>query len=94
MISATPVALACRAGCVIALLVVFQAAIGRPIEGLVAGVRLVAVAVLAIGVTLTTRFTEMAEWLERTLRRLRVPPSRVFRTGVTVGLDALLDLRS
>lgn len=71
---------------VIAVLAGFQALIGRPEEGLVASTRLLAVAALALAVTLTTRPTAMVDWLERTLRRLHVRPVRVFRIGLTVGL--------
>jgi biotin transport system permease protein len=71
---------------VIAVLTAFQVLIGRPEEGLVAATRLLAVAALALAVTLTTRFTALVEWLERTLRRCRVAPARVFRVGLTVGL--------
>lgn len=71
---------------VITLLTAFQALIGRPVEGLVTATRLLAVAALALAVTLTTRSTAMVEWLERTLRRLHVRPVRVFRIGLTVGL--------
>lgn len=71
---------------VIAVLTVFQALIGRPAEGLVAAVRLLAVAALALAVTLTTRPTAMVDWLERTLRRMHIRPVRVFRIGLMVGL--------
>jgi biotin transport system permease protein len=71
---------------VIAVLTMFQAAIGRPIEGLAAAGRLLAVALLAVALTLTTRPTAIVDWLERLLRRLRVRPARVFRIGLTVGL--------
>ena len=71
---------------VIAVLTVFQALIGRPAEGLVAAVRLLAVAALALAVTLTTRPTAMVDWLERTLRRMHIRPVRVFRIGLTAGL--------
>jgi biotin transport system permease protein len=71
---------------VIAVLTGFQALIGRPEEGLLAATRLLAVAALALAVTLTTRPTAMVDWLERTLRRIHVRPVRVFRIGLTVGL--------
>jgi biotin transport system permease protein len=71
---------------VVVLLAVFQALIGRPVEGMVAGVRLLAVAALALAVTLTTSATQIVDWLERTLRRLRVRPARVFRIGLVIGL--------
>jgi biotin transport system permease protein len=71
---------------VIAVLTAFQALIGRPEEGLLAATRLLAVAALALAVTLTTRPTAMVDWLERTLRRMHVRPVRVFRIGLTVGL--------
>lgn len=71
---------------VIAVLTAFQALVGRPVEGLVTATRLLAVAALALAVTLTTRPTAMVAWLERVLLRLRVRPARVFRIGLTVGL--------
>lgn len=71
---------------VIAFVTVFQVLLGRPEEGFLAATRLLAAAALALAVTLTTRFTAMVEWLERTLRRCRVSPARVFRVGLTVGL--------
>ncbi len=71
---------------VISVLTAFQALIGRPVEGLVAAARLLAVAALALAVTLTTRPTAMVDWLERTLRRLHVRPARVARIGLMVGL--------
>ena len=71
---------------VIAVLTVFQALIGRPVEGVVTAMRLLTVAALALAVTLTTRPTAMVEWLERMLGRLHVRPPRVFRVGLTVGL--------
>lgn len=71
---------------VITVLTVFQVLIGRPAEGLVAAVRLLAVAALALAVTLTTRPTALVDWLERTLRRMHIRPVRVFRIGLTVGL--------
>jgi biotin transport system permease protein len=71
---------------VIAVLTAFQALIGHPVEGLVTAMRLLAVAALALAVTLTTRPTAMVTWLERTLLRLRISPVRVFRIGLTVGL--------
>ncbi len=70
----------------IVVLTAFQALIGRPVEGLVAAIRLLAVAVLALSVTLTTSSTQMVDWLERVLLRLRVRPARVFRLGLVVGL--------
>lgn len=71
---------------VIVVLTVFQMLIGRPLEGLVAAARLLSVAGLALAVTLTTPATAVVAWLERLLRRLRIPPQRVFRAGLTVGV--------
>ena len=71
---------------VIALLTVFQVLLGRPEEGLLAATRLLAAGALAFAVTLTTRFSAMVDWFERTLRLCRVSPARVFRVGLTVGL--------
>lgn len=71
---------------VIALVTAFQVVVGRPEEGVLAAARLLAAAALALAVTLTTRFTEMVDWLERFLRLCRVAPARVFRVGLTVGL--------
>lgn len=64
----------------------FQALIGRPVEGMVAAARLLAVAALALAVTVTTSVAAMVDWVERSLTRLRVGPARVFRVGLTIGL--------
>lgn len=71
---------------VIVLLAVFQVAIGRPVVGAIVALRLLAVAGVALAVTLTTPFAAMVAWFERVLRRLRVRPDRVFRAGLIVGL--------
>ena len=70
----------------VAVLTLFQVVIGRPWEGLAAALRLLAVAAVAIGVTVTTSVTQMVDWIERTLLRLRVRPARVFRIGLAFGL--------
>jgi len=71
---------------VVVLLAAFQALIGRAEQGLAAGARLLAVAALALAVTLTTSSTQMVDWLERALLRLRMRPARVFRVGLVIGL--------
>jgi len=68
------------------VLVAVQAAIGRWDEGFVAAGRLLAVAMLAVAVTLTTRSADLVAWLERVLTALRLRPRRVFRAALAVGL--------
>jgi biotin transport system permease protein len=68
------------------LLVTVQAALGRLEEGLVAACRLLAVAAVAVAVTLTTRSADLVAWFERMLSALRFRPRTVFRAGLTVGL--------
>lgn len=70
----------------VALLLAVQVVIGRPGAGVLAALRILAVAALAIGVTVTTSHTQMITVLERGLRRLRVGPTRVFRLGLTIGV--------
>lgn len=64
----------------IALLVVIlaavQAAIGRAEQGAHAGLRLLAIAALAVLVTATTPAPAMATWVEDAFTRLRVHPDR------------------
>jgi biotin transport system permease protein len=64
----------------------FQVAVGRWREGLVAGVRIVAAAGAATALTVTTPFTAVVEAVERLLHRLRVRPARVFRVALAVGI--------
>lgn len=69
-----------------AVVVGFQVLLGRTEAGLVAGTRILAVAALAIAVTLTTSHAEMLGWLERTLRRVGVRPAARFRVALTIGI--------
>lgn len=68
------------------VLALLQALIGRPEQGATAMARLVAVAMLALAVTLTTRATDLVERFEALLRRMRLRPDRVFRAGLTAGV--------
>ncbi|MGD9696664.1 MAG: energy-coupling factor transporter transmembrane protein EcfT [Thermoleophilia bacterium] len=70
----------------VAVVVLAQVLLGRHSQGLHAGLRMLAVASLALAVTLTTAHTAMVAWLERSLARLRVAPARRFRAGLAVGL--------
>lgn len=70
----------------VAVLTAFQIVIGRPEEGVMAALRLLAVAAVAIAVTMTTSITQMVDWIEQTLLRLRVRRARVFRIGLAFGL--------
>lgn len=63
-----------------------QVLLGEPRAALVVGLRILAVACVAIVVTLTTTAPEMADWVERTLRRMRLPEGTVFRGGMLVGI--------
>ncbi len=69
-----------------ALLLAFQIAVGRWDAGIVAATRLVAVATVAIAIAVTTRFTAIADAVERALLSVRVPPARVFRFSLAIGL--------
>ncbi len=68
------------------LLLAFQIAVGRWDAGIVAATRMLAVATVAIAITVTTRFTAIADAVERALRKCRVPPARVFRFSLAIGL--------
>ena len=70
----------------IAFVVALQIVIGRTREGILVGARLLAVALLALALTLTTTPGEVVAAIERGLRRLRVHPDRVFRVGLVVGI--------
>lgn len=59
---------------------------GSAEAGIVASLRMVAVASVAVAVTLTTPAAAVVDLVERTLTRLRVPPARVFRMGLLVSV--------
>ncbi len=70
----------------VAIVVVVQILLGEPGTALVVGLRIMAVACVAVAVTLTTTAGEIAEWVESVLRRLGFGPGRVLRGGMLVGI--------
>ncbi len=68
------------------IIAVAQLVVGDPGIALAVAMRIMAVACVAVAVTLTTTAPEMADWVERTLRRLRLPAGTVFRGGMLVGI--------
>lgn len=69
-----------------AIIALAQLVTGDPRAAVVVALRILAVACVAVVVTLTTTAPEMADWVERTLRRIRLPEGTVFRGGMLVGI--------
>lgn len=69
-----------------ALIAAAQLLMGDPDAALTVSLRILAVAAAAVAVTLTTTEVEMADGVERGLRRLGVREDRVMRVGMLVGL--------
>lgn len=70
----------------VAIIVAFQIVLGRASQGVVAGLRIVGIALAAIAVTVSTSTPQIVAAVEGALRRLRVSPGRTFRVGLMVGV--------